>query len=195
MNKEIIILGRGGQGAVTCSQIIAEAAFLSGKFKDVTSIPTFGTERRGTPVMAFTRLSDYKIWTRQSIKNPDFLLVLDSSILNNGMIKIIKPNGALIINIEKCANDVVKEFNISEDITVICANITYLCIESNLILDGEPLVSVPILGLIPKIIEQIEFKFIVQAIQERFNENLSNRYISIAKKIMEIADIRKGKNI
>ena len=62
-NIEIIIHGRGGQGAVTACELIAEAAYLSGNFVDVHAYPSFGAERRGAPVQAYAKLSrQEKIW-------------------------------------------------------------------------------------------------------------------------------------
>ncbi|MHA1440222.1 MAG: 2-oxoacid:acceptor oxidoreductase family protein [Promethearchaeota archaeon] len=67
---KIIILARGGQGAVTASELIAEAAFLSGNFIDVHAYPSFGAERRGAPIQSFTKLSRKDIiWDRSQIQN------------------------------------------------------------------------------------------------------------------------------
>ncbi|MHA1340947.1 MAG: 2-oxoacid:acceptor oxidoreductase family protein [Promethearchaeota archaeon] len=192
MNKEIIVLGRGGQGGVTCSQIIAEAAFLSGNYKDVAAIPTFGTERRGSPVLAFTRISDKKIWTRQNITTPDLLIVLDESILMDNLVNGIKNNGVLIINTDKCASEIIDKYNISDDITVACANITHLCREYGLIVDGEPMVNTPILAILSKIMDSIDFKHIEFAIKERFSEKRAEKNILVAKKALEFVDIREG---
>ena len=59
---EIIFHGRGGQGGVTASQILAETAIYSGNYHDCSSFPSFGAERRGAPVEAYCRLSQEKIW-------------------------------------------------------------------------------------------------------------------------------------
>ena len=62
---DVTIFGRGGMGVVTCAEIIAEAAFLSGNFVDVHAYPSFGAERRGAPVQAYTKLSRLDtIWDR-----------------------------------------------------------------------------------------------------------------------------------
>lgn len=72
---DIRIHGRGGQGAVNASKILAWGFFLTGKY--VQSFPFFGVERRGAPVYAYTRVSDTPIRLRCMIKEPDILLVLD----------------------------------------------------------------------------------------------------------------------
>ena len=78
---EIRFHGRGGQGAVTASKILALAAFKEGKY--VISFPFFGTERRGAPVTAFTRIDTDPIQLKTQIYNPDAVVVLDSYVLGS----------------------------------------------------------------------------------------------------------------
>ena len=75
---EIRFHGRGGQGAVVASIVLASAFFKEGKF--VQAFPSFGAERRGAPVVAFTRVSDQEIRERFGIYEPDCLIILDSSL-------------------------------------------------------------------------------------------------------------------
>ena len=79
MNKEFIEIrwhGRGGQGAITAAKIVAEAAFISG-YAGVVMAPTFGTERRGAPVMTSLKISREKIYDLSPIETPDIVVVLD----------------------------------------------------------------------------------------------------------------------
>ncbi len=78
---EIRIHGRGGQGAVLASKIIARAFFLKGK--EVQAFPFFGVERRGAPVYAYTRVNDSQILQRCIITHPDVLLILDPSLISS----------------------------------------------------------------------------------------------------------------
>ena len=77
---EIRFHGRGGQGAVTAAEILAKAAFKDGNYSQ--AFPFFGVERRGAPVMAFTRIDDKPIELRYQVYNPDYVLVLDDGLLN-----------------------------------------------------------------------------------------------------------------
>ena len=70
--------GRGGQGAVTSVELLAVAAIAAGKYAQ--GFPSFGPERRGAPVAAFTRIDEKKINVRSGIYEPDVVLVLDSSL-------------------------------------------------------------------------------------------------------------------
>ncbi|MCR4407294.1 MAG: 2-oxoacid:acceptor oxidoreductase family protein [Anaerolineae bacterium] len=76
---EIRIHGRGGQGAVIASEVLADAVFQEGKY--VQSFPAFGVERRGAPVTAFTRINDKPIRIRTQIYTPDHIMVLDPTLL------------------------------------------------------------------------------------------------------------------
>jgi phenylglyoxylate dehydrogenase gamma subunit len=95
--KEIRLHGRGGQGVVMASEILATAFVAEGKY--ATAFPSFGTERRGAPVKAFLRLDEKPIREITQIYCPDCLLLTDPFFQNvaevyNGL----KPGGILVIN-------------------------------------------------------------------------------------------------
>ncbi|MBD3351184.1 MAG: pyruvate synthase [Candidatus Lokiarchaeota archaeon] len=192
MITEIIVLGRGGQGAVTGAQIIAEAAYLSKEYSDVASSPTFGTERRGSPVYAYTRIADEKIWTRQQIEAPDIVVVLDETILTKPFIQSIKPNGYFILNTDKCAAEVIELYGLSEDKNIAVSNVTHICIENNFIVDGQPMVNTPILGVFAKVLDTISFDNIKKAIISRIGDKKADKNIEIAKIAAGMVDIRRG---
>ncbi len=94
---EIRTHGRGGQGAVIASEILAEAFFREQKF--VQAFPAFGVERRGAPVVSFTRVSDGEIRERCEIYEPDHLIVLDPVLLTTVNITAgLKEGGWIVIN-------------------------------------------------------------------------------------------------
>ena len=76
---EIRFHGRGGQGSVTCAELLALAAIGEGKYAQ--AFPSFGPERRGAPVVSFCRISDEPIKIRANIYEPDIVVVLDSTLL------------------------------------------------------------------------------------------------------------------
>ena len=195
MITEIKVSGRGGLGAVTGAEILAKAAFLSGKFKDVSSFPTFGTERRGAPVHAFTRVStEGPIFTRQMIYKPDILVVIDETILTVDLIKSIKPNGTFILNTDKCAQEIVDLYNIPEDRTVVVSNITHECFKHKLVVGGVPMVNTPSIALLTKVIEELELKHVKEAIVEKFGEKKGELNYKVAVIALENTDIREGIN-
>lgn len=107
---EVIIHGRGGQGAVTLSQLIAIASFYEGKYSQ--AFPVFGIERRGAPAAAFVRIDDKPILLRQQIKEADIMVVLDPTLLCNIDRTSLKKKGTLMINSHKTADELKKEFNL-----------------------------------------------------------------------------------
>ncbi len=90
--------GRGGQGAVTAARIFGlAAAVYSGWYAQ--SFPSFGTERRGAPVTAFTRLDDRPIRDRSQVSNPDYVVVLDATLLETtNVFAGLAEGGAALIN-------------------------------------------------------------------------------------------------
>lgn len=95
--RELRIHGRGGQGAVIASKILAVAIFREGRW--VQSFPAFGVERRGAPVTAFLRVDDAPIQVRCEIIAPDDLIVLDDTLLAAVNVSSgLKPGGSILIN-------------------------------------------------------------------------------------------------
>jgi pyruvate ferredoxin oxidoreductase gamma subunit len=89
--------GRGGQGAVTSAELVAQAAIDTGKY--ATAFPSFGPERRGAPVVAFARVDDQPIRLRSKIYNPDVVIVLDPSLLDiANPTQGLRERGILIVN-------------------------------------------------------------------------------------------------
>ena len=73
--------GRGGQGAKTASQLLADAAFMSGKY--VQSFPEYGPERSGAPITAYNRISDTRCSIHSNIYEPDYVVVVDETLLES----------------------------------------------------------------------------------------------------------------
>jgi 2-oxoacid:acceptor oxidoreductase gamma subunit (pyruvate/2-ketoisovalerate family) len=95
--KEIRIHGRGGQGAVLAARMLASAFVAEGKH--VASFPMYGFERRGAPVVAFTRVDDVPIREKTQIYNPDCLIVIDPGLLTlPTLFTGLKPGGVFILN-------------------------------------------------------------------------------------------------
>ncbi len=98
--KEIRIHGRGGQGAVLAAELMVVAAFEDGKYGQ--AFPAFGGERRGAAVQAFIRLDSRPIRVRYRVHTPDWILVLDPSLLEmTDVLQGLKPDGRVLINSEK----------------------------------------------------------------------------------------------
>lgn len=92
--------GRGGQGAKTASQLLADAAFMAGSY--VQSFPEYGPERSGAPITAYNRISDERCSIHSNIYEPDFVSVVDETLLASVDVTAgLKKEGAVIINSSK----------------------------------------------------------------------------------------------
>ncbi len=98
--REVRFHGRGGQGTVVASQVLAVALFREGR--QVQSFPAFGVERRGAPVTAFLRVSDAPILLRCEVTEPDDLVVLDPTLVEAVDVTAgLKPGGTVLIDSER----------------------------------------------------------------------------------------------
>ncbi len=92
--------GRGGQGAKTASQLLADAAFMAGKY--VQSFPEYGPERSGAPITAYNRISEERCPVHSNIYEPDYVAVVDETLLDSVDVTAgLKKEGAVIINTAK----------------------------------------------------------------------------------------------
>ena len=113
--------GRGGQGAKTASLLLADAAFNTGKY--IQGFPEYGPERMGAPITAYNRISTKPITIHSNIYEPDYVVVVDDTLLESVDVTAgLKENGAIIINTTKDA-EYLKEVlkNYSGDIYVLDA--------------------------------------------------------------------------
>ena len=102
MNKLIEIRwhGRGGQGAKTASLLLADASFNTGKY--IQGFPEYGPERMGAPITAYNRISDEPITIHSNIYEPDYVVVIDDSLLESVDVTAgLKESGAIVINTTK----------------------------------------------------------------------------------------------
>ena len=138
---EIRTHGRGGQGAVIASEILAEAFFHEGKF--VQAFPAFGVERRGAPVMAFTRVSDGEIRERCQIYEPDHLIVLDRVLLGTvNVTEGLKAGGWIVIN----TNTDVEDERLLSTFRVAVVDAASIAVQHRLGSRAAPIVNTAIIG-------------------------------------------------
>jgi len=113
---EIIFHGRGGQGAVVAAQILATAAFLDGKYSH--TLPYFRAERKGAPVIAYTRISDEPIELRGGVEKADMILILDAALLKAvNPLASLKSKGLAIINTTLTDGEIL-DFSTDKDIKI-----------------------------------------------------------------------------
>ena len=102
---EIRWYGRGGQGAKTASLLLADAAFNTGKY--IQGFPEYGPERMGAPITAYNRISDKPITIHSNIYEPDYVVVVDDTLLETVPVTSgLKNTGAIVINTTKNAEEI-----------------------------------------------------------------------------------------
>ena len=113
--------GRGGQGAKTASLLLADAAFNTGKY--IQGFPEYGPERMGAPITAYNRISDKPITVHSNIYEPDYVVVVDDTLLESVPVTAgLKETGAIVINTTKSPEIIKKELsNYNGDIYTIDA--------------------------------------------------------------------------
>lgn len=165
---EIRIHGRGGQGAVTASEALAVAAFKDGKFSQ--AFPSFGPERTGAPVEAYCRIDDRFISIRTHVYEPDYIIVLDESLLSViDITKGLKKGGVIVINSEKKPKVNFRTYSI--DATRIALDFL-----------GKPIVNTAMLGAFAKATKLISMKSIEEAIKERFSGEIAAKNIEAIRR-------------
>jgi len=118
---EVRFHGRGGQGAVTSAELVAQAAIAEDRFAQ--AFPSFGPERRGAPVVAYLRLSDHQIRNRTAIQEPNVVIVLDPAL--PGIVPVdagLQEGGIAIINSNKDPEALRREFGLECKLAVVNAN-------------------------------------------------------------------------
>ena len=99
--------GRGGQGAKTASLLLADAAFNTGKY--IQGFPEYGPERMGAPITAYNRISDTPIRVHSNIYEPDYVVVVDDTLLESVDVTAgLKTSGAIVINTTKSSEELKK---------------------------------------------------------------------------------------
>ncbi len=97
--REILWHGRGGQGAFTAARLLGAAYAIKGYY--ALAFPSFGPERRGAPIRAFTKLDEREIGNRSEIEKADYSIFLDDTLFSDTAFGELKPDGKILINSKK----------------------------------------------------------------------------------------------
>ena len=159
---EIRFHGRGGQGAVTAANILAEAAFREGN--DVQAFPYFGVERRGAPVTAFTKIDKKPIRVKSQIYEPDYVVVLAAQLVESiNVSEGLKPDGVVVINSSK-PPEIYSKMVQGKVATV---DATGIAINNRLGTRTAPIVNTAILGGLVKVSGIVKIESVVDSIRDR----------------------------
>ena len=170
---EIRFHGRGGQGAVTASRIIAIAAYEEGKYSQ--AIPMYGTERRGAPLTAFVRIDDVRVRERELVHNPGISIVLDPLIAKEqSVVDNLLPGGLVILN----SKDEPKDVKLGGDFKIATVDATTIALETL----GRPITNTAILGAFAKVTGLISVESIETALKKNFPGRIGEMNIAAVKR-------------
>jgi len=170
--KQVIILGRGGQGAVTSSQILAIAAYSDGKYSQ--AFPNFGVERTGAPVRSYARIDNKKITLREQVTEADYAMILDPTLSRFFNEKV---NTLVIVNSNKSP----KEMCIATTAKVVCVDVTGVAMK----IIGKPFVNIAILGAFAALSEEITIKSLESAITKQ----MGSKGPAVEKNILAVREV------
>jgi pyruvate ferredoxin oxidoreductase gamma subunit len=186
---EVRIHGRGGQGVVTAAELLSVAAFEEGRHAQ--AFPSFGSERTGAPVVAFCRIHDAAIRTREPIAEPDALIVQDPTLLHHvAVFDGLRPDGYVLINsshsvAELGLADLEERFRPERMLTLPATDIAreYL---------GRPLPNAVLLGGFAAFTGQISLDSLAVAIRDRFGGRLAEGNTAGAERAHVLVSQRAG---
>ena len=161
--QEIRFHGRGGQGSVIGSEVLAHAFFFEGKY--VQAFPAFGVERRGAPVTAFCRIDSEHINLRNQIYRPDHVVVLDASMVETvNVVEGLKKGGSILINTSQGPEAYKTMFG--DDYLLFVVDASSIAVEHKLGSASNPIVNTAILGAFSKATGLLGIEAVEHAIKE-----------------------------
>ncbi|MCX5861492.1 MAG: 2-oxoacid:acceptor oxidoreductase family protein [Desulfomonile sp.] len=169
--------GRGGQGAVTSAELVAQAAIDTGKY--ATAFPSFGPERRGAPVVAFARVDDKPVRIRSKVYNPDVVIVLDPSLVEiSNPVEGLHEKGILIINSTQDPATIRKRLSYNGRLAVVDASL----IAKEVI--GLPITNTTMIGALVKGANLLSVDALKEPFKRRFGK-IASRNIEAMRRAWE----------
>ncbi|MHA1728940.1 MAG: 2-oxoacid:acceptor oxidoreductase family protein [Promethearchaeota archaeon] len=172
---EVTIHGRGGQGAITASNLLCELAFEEGFAKDVLDIPMIGAERRGAPIRGFSKISKKsKIKDFCAVIEADYTIIFDYTLLEIPSIVDSIITGVVLINAPDYLN--LDVFGDDKEIWIVDA--TEIAIKNNLVISGFPILNTLLLGAYAKMTGQFSLETMRKIFNKRFGSNGEKNFVS-----------------
>ncbi|MGC8976942.1 MAG: 2-oxoacid:acceptor oxidoreductase family protein [Candidatus Ratteibacteria bacterium] len=161
--------GRGGQGAKTAALLFGDACLSTGKF--IQAFPEYGPERMGAPVSSFNRISSSPIRIHTNIENPDVVVVLDFTLIEqvNVCEGLDEKNGILIVNSPLSPSDIKKKINFSGKVyTVDASKISMETI-------GRDIPNTPMIGALVKVTGIITLEELLRDTEKKLKVKFRNK--------------------
>ena len=161
--------GRGGQGAKTAALLLADVAFKTGKY--VQGFPEYGPERMGAPITAYNRISSNQIRVHSNIYEPDFVVVVDSGLIDTvDVTEGLKDGGAIVVNTSKTPDQIkakLPDYN-GRVYTIDAKKVSKACL-------GKYFPNTPMLAAIVKVSEVMDKEAFLGEMQNSFEHKFSSK--------------------
>ena len=166
---------------MAAAELLSIAAFKDGKFSQ--AFPSFGAERVGAPVMAFVRIDDKKIRTREDVQNPDYLIVQDSNLIGSvPVLDGLKPDGLILVNSELKP----EELQLKTTAKVETIPATEIALE----IIGRPIPNAIMIGAFCTITGLISLDAVQEAIMGKFPGRVGENNVAALERAHEIMQKR-----
>lgn len=183
------IHGRGGQGVVTAAEMLSVAAFEEGRYAQ--AFPSFGSERTGAPVVAFCRISDAEIRTREPIVDPDVLIVQDATLIHQvDLFAGLRSDGFILVNSARTfdelgLDELASRFRHERMLTVPATEIALRHI-------GVPIPNTVLLGGLCALHRVIALDALAAAVRHRFRGDQAEANVAAARAAFEWVTAEMG---
>lgn len=164
--------GRGGQGGFTAARLLGMAAALF-ENRYALAFPAFGPERRGAPVLGFTRIDEKKITDRSEVEQCDFVVVLDDSLMGENIWQGLKPRGQLIVNTGHP-----EALDVPQQLPFVAIDATSLALD----ILGQPITNTAMLGALLAVSGIVSLKSACRAVELSMPEKLARKNVAIIEK-------------
>ncbi len=170
MKKELLEIrfhGRGGQGAKTAADLLAQVSLELGKY--IQAFPEYGPERAGAPMRSYVRISDKPINLHCGVTNPDIVVVIDPTLIGNKDItEGLTENSVIVVNSDKSPQEIRKKLNFSAK-KVFTVDATKIALEET----GLPFPNTPMLGALIRATEVVPLNELKERIKKKFGKKLT----------------------
>ena len=161
--------GRGGQGAKTAAQFLAESALDLGK--TIQAFPEYGPERAGAPIRAFTRISDREINIHSPVTNPEIVVVIDPTLLEVvDAAEGLDDKGILVVNTDENVDTIRKKTNYKKGKVAVC-DATKIALETI----GIPMPNTPMLGALLKVSPIVPVEALQKEVRKKFLKKIGEK--------------------
>ena len=178
---EVRLHGRGGQGVVTAAELLSEAAFDEGRHAQ--AFPSFGSERTGAPVVAYCRIDDAPIRTREPVMEPHALVIQDATLLHQvDVFAGLRSDGWVLINSRETPHELgIDSLEAGHVITVPASDLAQQHV-------GRPMPNAALLGGLAALTGIVRLDAVLTAIRAKFPATLAEGNVAAAQAAYDLVD-------